>query len=82
MNERDTGTMGNGGRGIGEAHGGPRESVLKSRKGFGYRVRQAKARPSNTTIRDLLSDGWYTEAALVLLRAARVGEVKEGAICT
>ena len=72
----DSGRRGLGGR----AEAG--EDRFKSRKGFGYRVRQAKARPSNTTIRDLLSDGWYTEAALVLLRAARVGEVKEGAICT
>ena len=34
---------------------------FKSRKGFGYRVRQARARPGNTSIRDLLSDDRYTE---------------------
>ena len=54
-----------------------RESALKSRKGFGFRVRKARARPSNTPIRDLLSDDRYKEAVLVFLGATRVG-----AICT
>ena len=53
----------------------------RSRKGFGYRVEQARARPSNTSIRDLLSDDRYTEAVLCFLQETRVGEVKEGAIC-
>ena len=60
-----------------EQTGGP----LKSRKGFGYRVRQARARPSNTSIRDLLSSEQYTGAVLRFLENTRVGEVKEGAIC-
>ena len=55
---------------------------FKSRKGCGLRVRQARARPSNTSIRDLLSDNRCTEAVLVFLGAKTVGEVKEGAICT
>ena len=52
-----------------------------SRKGFGFHVRQARARPSNTTIRELLSDDRYIEAVLEFLEKTRVGEVKEGAIC-
>ena len=63
---------------------------FRRRKGLGFqvrarpstfRVRQARARPSNTSIRDLLSDGRYTEAVLAFLGAAQVGEGKEGAIC-
>ena len=65
---------------VGEASGG-RAHHFKSRKGFGYRVRQARARPSNTSIRDLLSDDRFTEAVLMFLGATRVREVKEGAIC-
>ena len=68
---------------VGEASGG-REKVwagrFRSRKGVGFRVRQARARPSNTSIRDLLSDYRCTEAVLVFLEATRVGEVKEGVI--
>ena len=52
-----------------------------SRNGFGYRVRQARARPSNTSIRDLLSDDRYTETVLGFLEATRVGEVKQGVMC-
>ena len=69
---------------VGEASGvrtSGRNNAFKSRKGFGFRVRQARARLSNTTIRDLLPDGRYTEAVLAYLRAMRVGEVKEGVIC-
>ena len=44
-------------------------------------VRQARARPSNTMVRDLLSDERYTEAVLRFLRDTRVGEVKAGEIC-
>ena len=67
---------------VGEASGGraQAEHQLKSRKGFGYRARQARARPSNTSIRDLLSDDQFTKAVLVFPGAARVGEAKEGAI--
>ena len=57
--------------------GGP----FRSRRGFGFHVRQARARPSNTTVRELLSDSRYTEAVLVFLEKTRVGEVKEGVIC-
>lgn len=49
------------------------EDPFRSRKGFGFRVRQAMARPSNTAIRDLLSDDRFTEAVLVFLRAMLVG---------
>ena len=54
---------------------------FKSRKGFDFHVRQARARPSNTTIRELLSDDRYSEAVLSFLERTRVGEVKEGVIC-
>jgi hypothetical protein len=54
---------------------------FKSRKGFGFHVRQARARPSNTTVRELLSNNRYTEAVLDFLGKTRVGEVKEGVIC-
>ena len=63
--------------GRGEATGDP----FKSGKGFGFRVRQARARPSNTSIRDLLADERYTEAVLRFLEATNVGEVKAGVIC-
>lgn len=53
---------------------------FKSRKGFGYRVQQARARPSNTTIRELLSDDRYTEAVLGFLDRTRVGEIGGGAV--
>ena len=57
------------------------DGPFKSRRGFGFHVRQARARPSNTTVRELLSDGRYTEAVLEFLGKTRVGEVKEGVIC-
>ena len=57
--------------------GGP----FRSRKGFGFHVRQARARPSNTTVRELLSNNRYTDAVLDFLGKTRVGEVKEGVIC-
>ena len=57
------------------------EDPFKSRKGFGCGVRQAKARPSNTSIRDLLSDDRYTEAVLEFLDTTRVREVKARALC-
>ena len=38
--------------------------TFKSRKGFGFGVRQARARQSSTAIRDLLSDDRYAEAVL------------------
>ena len=60
-----------------EGEGGP----LRSRKGFGFHVRQARARPSNTTVREILSNSRYTDAVLTFLEGTRVGEVKEGVIC-
>ena len=57
--------------------GGP----YRSRKGFGFHVRQARARPSNTTVRELLTNDRYTRAVLEFLGKTRVGEVKEGVIC-
>ena len=57
------------------------EGPFRSRKGFGFHVRQARARPSNTTIRELLSNSRYTEAVLSFLSKTRVGEVREGVIC-
>ena len=57
------------------------EGPFRSRRGFGFHVRQARARPSNTTVRELLSNSRYTEAALDFLGKTRVGEVREGAIC-
>ena len=61
----------------GSDDGGP----YRSRRGFGYHVRQARARPSNTTIRELLSNDRYTGAVLDFLESTRVGEVKAGIIC-
>ena len=51
---------------------------FRSRKGFGFHVRQARARPSNTR---LLSNEKYTKAVLDFLGKTRVGEVKAGVIC-
>ena len=60
-----------------QERGGP----FKSRKGFCFHVRMARARPSNTTVRELLSDDRYTEAVLEFLGKTKVGIVKEGVIC-
>ena len=57
------------------------DELFKGRKGFEYRVRQARARPSNTSVRDLLSNDRYTEAVLSFLKGPRVGEVRAGVIC-
>ena len=68
---------------VGEASGGRDEAEpgFGSSKGYGYRVRQARAKPSNTSVRDLLSDDRYTEAVLGFIGAIRVGEVKRRIIC-
>ena len=60
---------------------GEAEGPFKSRRGFGFHVRQARVRPSNTTVRELMSDDRYTGAVLDFLGKTRVGEVKEGVIC-
>ena len=55
---------------MGEASGRRTEAgrdPLKSREGFGYRVRRARARQSNTSARDLLLDDWFAEAVLSFL---------------
>ena len=44
------------GRTLGKREEG-RGRALRSRKGFGFRARLARAIPGNTSIRDLLSDG-------------------------
>ena len=64
---------------VGKASGRRKQTddLLKSRNGFGYGVRQAQARPSNTSVRDLLSNEQYTVAVLRFLGDTRVGEVKE-----
>ena len=54
---------------------------FRSRKGFGFHVRQARARPSNVMVRELLSNGRYTGAVLDFLERTKVGEVKAGVIC-
>ena len=71
--------MDRNGEGVGKE--GTEGDPLKSRKGFGYNVRQARARPSNTSVRELLSNEQYTDANLKFLGDRRVGEVKEGVIC-
>ena len=58
-----------------------RDRPFKSRRCFGFHVRQARARPNNTTVRELLSNDRYTEAVLEFLGSTRVGEVKAGVIC-
>ena len=51
---------------MGKASGRREETdrPLNNRKVFGFRIKQVWARPSNTPIRDLLSDSRYTEAVL------------------
>ena len=57
------------------------DGPFRSRRGFGFHVRQARARPSNTTVRELLSNNRYTEAVVRFIGATRVGEVRDGVIC-
>lgn len=54
------------------------DAEWKSRRGSGYRVRQARARPSNTSIRELLTDERYTEAVLRFLVSTGVSKIKAG----
>ena len=46
---------------------------------FRYNIRGAEARPSNTTVRELMGSGAYTEAVF-FLRATDVGKVKAGVL--
>ena len=53
----------------------------KRRTSFGHRLRQARARPSSTIIRGLLSNSRYVEAVLKPPKNIKVTYVnKEGAI--
>ena len=60
----------------GEQYGHP----LRNRRSFRYNVREAKARPSNTTIRELMGNDAYAEAILSFLREMGVGKVKAGVL--
>ena len=63
---------------VGDASGGRGSGdPPRSRRGFGYRVRQARPRPSNTSIRDLLSNDRYTEAVLDYWRQRRWGRLRK-----
>ena len=44
----------------------------------GYRTRNARARPSNTAVRDLLGNEAYTNALVAFLGGTEVGVVKAG----
>ena len=58
----------------GEGSGG----AFKSRKGFSYDIGKAPARPSNTTIGDLLGGGGeFADAVPALLRDSKVGVVND-----
>ena len=52
--------------------------TLKSMKGFGYVIRKAKAKPSNTVIGDLLRIQNFTDAMLGFFMDIEVGTVTEG----
>ena len=45
----------------------------------GDRIRNARARPRNTSVMDLMTDDKLMEAVLKFLATIRVGEVREGA---
>ena len=44
----------------------------KEQEGIRYDIRKAKTRPSSTSIRDLLSNGTFTEAVLSSLKDTKV----------
>lgn len=54
---------------------GPLVGVANTRR---YSIREAKARPSNTAVRELLGNDAYTEAVLSFLRGTDAGKVKSG----
>ena len=68
---------------VGEASGMGEQTdePFKNKKGLGYRIRQAQARPSNTSIRDLLSDERYTEAVLRFLGDTREERSRKELFC-
>ena len=61
---------------------GPKHSghLPKSRRGLGYSIREAKARPSNASFGELLGNDAYTGAVLSFLWETGVGKDKDGAI--
>ena len=58
---------------------GRKGTCLEKQKGFGY-ICKAKARPSDTSMTDLLGNDAFTEAILCSLRGTKVGKVKERAL--
>ena len=65
-----------GGRGGGKQYGHPQGS----RRVFGYNVREAQARSSNTTVRELMGHDACTEAILSFLRGTDIEKVKSGVL--
>lgn len=65
---------------VGEISGrrGGEDTPVKSRKGFGYQVHTSRARPDNTSIREVMADDRYVEAVLDILRETGVGRVAVG----
>lgn len=53
----------------------------KSRKRVGFRVRASTARPSNTSIGDLMANGRYTEAVLEFSKATKIGPWLRRVLC-
>ena len=51
-------------------------AIYKSRKGFGYAVRCSTVRPSNLSIRDLLSNNRLIGAVVDSLKGTKVGVVR------
>ena len=52
----------------------------RSKRGFGYDVWEAKARPSNTTVRELMGNDAYAEPILSFPRETDVRKVKAGVL--
>ena len=53
---------------------------MKGRGGFGVGIRSARARQSNTMVRDLLAVNQFTGAVLDFLRTTGVGTIKAGVV--
>lgn len=58
------------------------EALRRGRRGLGFRVRTAKARPRNMAVRELSGNEAFTEAVLSFLRetTADVGKAKAGVL--
>lgn len=50
----------------------------KSRRGFGLQAGSSRARSSNTSVSELMSDERYTKSVLKFVRVIRVGMIKAG----